>query len=86
MVGLLRMKKGHDYLVVVVDMSSNMCILMPYIKTIKGQDAKNMFFENPSVNFGILRSIISYRYTICLLDYTFGEYRNHLKISIPFHP
>jgi hypothetical protein len=43
--GLPTTRKGHDYLFVVVDRFSKMCILMPCEKTIKGQEAANMFFE-----------------------------------------
>jgi len=43
--GLPRTKWGHDYPFVLVDMFSNMCIVMPYKMTIKGQDATIMFFE-----------------------------------------
>jgi hypothetical protein len=56
-------RKGHDYLFVVVDKFSKMCILMPCKKTIKGQEAANMFFEQVWVHFGIPRSIISNRDT-----------------------
>jgi hypothetical protein len=43
--GLPTIWKGHDYLVVVVDKFSIMCILMPYKKTIKGQELNDLFFE-----------------------------------------
>jgi hypothetical protein len=43
--GLPTTRKGHDYLFVVVDKLSKMCILMPCKKNIKGQEAVNMFFE-----------------------------------------
>jgi hypothetical protein len=46
---------------VVVDRFNKMCILMPCKKTIKGQEATNMFFEQVWVHFGIPRSIISDR-------------------------
>jgi hypothetical protein len=49
---------------VVVDRFNKMCILMPCKKTIKGQEATNMFFEQVWVHFGIPRSIISDRDTI----------------------
>jgi hypothetical protein len=57
--GLPTTRKGHDYLFVVVDRFSKMCILMPCKKTIKGQEATNLFFEQVWVHFGIPRSIIS---------------------------
>jgi hypothetical protein len=43
---LLRTKRGHGYVFVVVDKFSMMYILMPCKKTIKGRDATIMFFEN----------------------------------------
>jgi hypothetical protein len=67
---LPRTKKVHDYLLVVVDKFSKMCILMPSKKTIEGQDATNMFFEKVRVHFGIPRSIVSYTDTRFLS--TFG--------------
>nr|QHR91263.1 hypothetical protein Q903MT_gene5295 [Picea sitchensis] len=74
--GLPTTRKGHDYLFVVVDRFSKMCILMPCKKTIKGQEATNMFFEQVWVHFGIPRSIISdmdTRFLNAILDYTLGE-------------
>jgi hypothetical protein len=56
--GLPTTRKGHDYLFVVVERFKKMCILMPCIKTIKGQEATNMFSEQVWVHFGIPRSII----------------------------
>jgi hypothetical protein len=34
-------RKGHDYLFVVFDRFSKMCIFMPYKNTIKGQEVEN---------------------------------------------
>jgi hypothetical protein len=42
--GLPTTRKGRDYLFVVVDWFSKMCILMLCKKTIKVQEAANMFF------------------------------------------
>jgi hypothetical protein len=42
---LPKMRKGHDYLFVVVDRFNKMCILMTCKKTIKGKEATKMFFE-----------------------------------------
>jgi hypothetical protein len=38
-------RKGRDYLFMVVDRFSNMCILVPCKNTIKGQEEVNMYFE-----------------------------------------
>jgi hypothetical protein len=59
-------RKGHAYLFVEVDRFNKICILILYKKTIKGQEATNMFFEQVWVHFEILRSIISDRETIFL--------------------
>jgi hypothetical protein len=59
-------RKGHDYIFVVVDRFSKMCILMPCKNTIKGQEATNMLFEEIWVHFRIPRRIISYMDTIFL--------------------
>lgn len=52
-------KKGHDYLYVVVDCFSKMCVLMPCKKHITTEETTKMFFQNVWVHFGLLTSIIS---------------------------
>jgi hypothetical protein len=52
-------RKGHNYMFVVVDRFSKMCIIMPCKKTIRGQEVANMFFEHVWVHFEIPMSIIS---------------------------
>jgi hypothetical protein len=87
--GLLITRKRHDYLFVVIDMFSNMCILMPWKNTIKGHEVENMFFEQVWVCFGIPRSIISYRDTIFLNTFWTTSWDNidtKLKRSTTFHP
>jgi hypothetical protein len=87
--GFPRTRKGHDYLFVVVDRFSKMCILMPCKKTIKGQDATNMFFEKVWVHFGIPRSIISDRDTRFLSAFwttLWEKMDTKLKRSTTFHP
>lgn len=42
--GLSTTSKGHDYLFVVVDKFSKMCVLRPRKKTINGQEATKLFF------------------------------------------
>ena len=37
-------RKGHDYLYVVVDRFSKMCILMPFVKQVTTEKATHMFF------------------------------------------
>jgi hypothetical protein len=87
--GLPTMQKGHDYLFVVVDMFKKMCILMPCKKTIKGQEATKLFFEQIWVHFGIPRSIISDRDIGFLSAFWTTLWENtdtKLKRSTTFHP
>jgi len=37
-------RKEYDYLFVVVDRFKNMCVLMPYKKTISWKEVKKIFF------------------------------------------
>jgi hypothetical protein len=83
------MWKGDDYLFVVVDKLRKMCIFMPCKNTIKGQEARNLFFEHVWVHFGTPRSIISYRDTKFLNTFwtTLRDNMNtKLKRSTTFHP
>ena len=50
---LPRIRNGHDYLFVLIDKFSKMCILVPCKNTNKGQDAISMFFEKIWVHLGI---------------------------------
>ena len=50
--GLVRNMKGHDYIFMVVDRFSKMCIIMSCTKIIKGEKRKNLFFEKVLVHFG----------------------------------
>ena len=54
-------RKGHDYLYVVVDRFSKMCILMPCKKQIIAEMIAHLFFQNVWVHFGLPTSIISDR-------------------------
>jgi len=58
--GLLNSRKGYDYLYVVVDRFSKMCILIPCNKQVTTEQTSNMFFQNVWVHFGLPTSIISY--------------------------
>jgi hypothetical protein len=87
--GLPTTRKGHDYLFVVVDKFSKMCILMPRKKTIKGQPAANLFFEQVWVHFGIPRSIISdrdTRFPSAFCTTLWEKMDTNLKRSIGSHP
>jgi hypothetical protein len=70
-------------------MFSKMCILVPFKKTIKGQDIENIFFENIWVHFGIPRNIISYRDIIFLNAFwttLWEKMEINLKRYVAFHP
>eukprot|EP01018_Ginkgo_biloba_P008921 Gb_12464 [translate_table: standard] len=56
--GLSMSRHDHDYLFVVVDHFSKMCILMPCKKSIKGHESVELFFSNVWVHFGFPNSII----------------------------
>lgn len=64
--GLLKTRKGHEFLFVVVDSFSMMCVLMPCRKTIDEQESKNFFFGQVRVHFWISGIIASDRSTIFL--------------------
>ena len=78
--GIQTTRKGHDYLFVVVDIFSKICILIPCKNTIIGKEAENMFFEQVWVHFGIPKSIISDMDTKWALNW-----RDHTQHSIHRH-
>lgn len=59
--GLPTIKKGHDYLLWLVDKFNKMCIFITCKKSIKEKEAAKLFFKHVRVYFGITRSIISDR-------------------------
>ena len=59
--GLPMSRKGHDYLYVVVDRFSKMCLMMPCKKMITATQTANIFFQNVWVHFGLPTSIVSDR-------------------------
>jgi hypothetical protein len=52
--GLSMSRTGHDYLYVVVDRFSKMCILIPCKKQVTTEQTTHMFFANVWVHFGFL--------------------------------
>ena len=87
--GLPLSKKGHDYLYVVADCFSKMCILMPCKKKIIAEQITYLFFQHVWVHFGLPTSIVSDR------DFRFlGEFwtslwkmmDTKLKRSMTFNP
>jgi hypothetical protein len=61
--GLPMSKGGHEYLYVVVDRFSEMCILIPCKKQITTEQTANLFFQYVWVHFGLPTSTISDRDT-----------------------
>ena len=56
--GLPMTKKGDDYLFVIMDIFSKMCVLIPCKKTIKRKDTINLFFSHIWVHFRLPNSIV----------------------------
>jgi len=56
--GLPKSWKNHDYLYVVVDRFSKMCILIPCNKQIIAEQTTKLFFEHVWVHFGLPTSIV----------------------------
>lgn len=82
-------RKGHDYIFVVVDRFSKMCVLMPCKNTIGEQEATNLFFGQVWVHFGIPRSIISdrdTRFPSAFWTTLWEKMDTKLKRSTTFHP
>ena len=57
--GLPKSRKSHDYLYVVVDMFSKMCILTPCNKLVTAKQTAKLFFQYIWVHFGLPTSIVS---------------------------
>ena len=57
--GLPMSRKQHDYLYVVVDRFSKMCILMPCKKTIIAEQTVELYFQHVWVHYGLPTFIVS---------------------------
>ena len=57
--GLPLSRKGHDYLYVVIDRFSQMCILTPCKKKITAEQTAQLLFQNIWMHFGLPTSIVS---------------------------
>ena len=60
-------RKGHDYLFLVVDRFNKICVMMSYKNTISEHQATNLFFGKVQVHFWIPRTIVSNKETIFFL-------------------
>jgi hypothetical protein len=87
--GLPMSRKGHDYLYVVVDRFSKMCILMPCTKQVTTEQTTQLFFQNVWVHFGLPKSIISdrdSRFVGSFWSSLWALMDTKLKKSTAFHP
>lgn len=87
--GLPKSRKGHDYLYVVVDRFSKMCILIPCNKHITTEQTTKLFFQHVWVHFGLPTSIVSDLDTRFVGNFwlTLWELMDtKLKQSTTFHP
>ena len=87
--GLPIYKRGCDYLYVVVDQFSKICILIPCKKIMIGQKVANLFSTYVWVYFGLPISIISDRDSKLLGKFWTSLWERmdtKLKRSINFHP
>lgn len=82
-------KKNNDYLYVVVDRLSNMCILMPYKKQVTTEQTAQILFQHVWAHFGFPKSIISdrdSRYAGKFWSSLWGLMETKLKKSTTFYP
>jgi hypothetical protein len=87
--GLPMSKKNHDYLYVVVDRFSKMCILIPCKKKVATEKMTHMFFQNVWVHFGFPKSIIPDRDSRFIGKFWSSLWAlmdTKLKKSTSFHP
>jgi hypothetical protein len=87
--GLPKSRKGHDYLYVVVDRFSKMCILIPCNKQVTAEQTTKLFFQNVWVHFGLPTSIVSDRDSRFVGKFWSNLWElmdTRLKKSTTFHP
>ena len=87
--GLPKSRKHHDYLYVVVDRFSKMCMLMPCKKTITVEQTAELFFHHVWIHFGLPTSIISGRDSRFVGNFWSNLWEmmdTKLKKSTAFHP
>lgn len=82
-------RKGYDYLYVVIDRFSKMCILMPCKKQITAEQTTSLFYQHVWVHFVLLTSIVSDRDSRFLREFWTSLWKmmdTKLKRSMTFHP
>ena len=86
---LPKSRKGHDYMYVVVDRFSKMCILIPCNKHITIEETAKLFFQHVWVHFGLPNSIVSDQDTQFVGKFWSSLWElmdTKLKKSTSFHP
>ena len=87
--GLPMSRKQHDYLYVVVDRFSKMCILMPCKKTITVEQTAELYFQNVWVYFVLPTYIVSDRVSKFIgnsWSNLWSMMDTNLKKGTAFHP
>lgn len=82
-------KRGYDYLFVVMDRFSTMCILIPCKNIVTVQEVANVYFTYVWIHFGLTTSIIFDRYFLFVGNFWISLWERmdtKLKRSIVFHP
>jgi len=82
-------RKSHDYLYVVIDRFSKMCILMPCKKKITVEQTASHYFQHVWVHFGLPTSIVSNWDSRFLKEFwtsLLNMMDTKLKRSTTFHP
>lgn len=86
--GLPKFRRGHDYLFVIIDHFSKMCLLIACKKMIIGEEAATLYFQNAWIHFGLPTSIIfdrDSRFLGKLWASLWDKMDTKLKRSITFH-
>ena len=87
--GLPMSRRQHDYIYVVVDRFSNMCILMPCKKTITVEQTTELYFQHVWVHFGFPTSFVSDKDSMFIGNFWSNLWKmmdTKLKKGTSFHP
>lgn len=87
--GLPMSRKGHDYLYVIVDRFSKMCILVPCKKQVIDEYTAFLFIHHIWVHFGLPKSIVLDQDSCFLVDFLTSLWimmDTKKKRSMEFHP
>lgn len=87
--GLPKYREGHDYLYVMMDRFSKMCILIPCNMQVTVEQTSKLFFQNVWVHFGLPTSSVFDRDSQFVGKFWSSLWEimdTILKKSITFHP